>query len=283
MEESTARLKHLYGQPATNEQIKLYFDTLLRTYIEMAEKHPPDTIKMLNWYSRRPLKFIFYNNNTTVCFTLIGNADIEGAEKVDNVTEMTSCPQNGFTFITSGTSFNGQKLYSIDSAIREAMSRLRVELKETNLPNIQSNLNIAGKELEKAKPSIEKLKSNYDAICQTIKAYHDNENSQSDSKDLSPFGKMDMCPLIDAYVNKLKTLEGHYIDISSKLQSSKEVFETFKDNTNESFKTMRQNKSFAQTKKVNVWIIIGIILSFLLGIFNILLKLLPNINKPILP
>jgi len=235
MEESTARLKHLYGQPATNEQIKLYFDTLLRTYIQMAEKHPPDTIKMLNWYSKRPLKFIFYSSNTTVCFILIGNADIEGTEKVDNVTKMTSCLQNGFTFITSGTSFNGQKLYSIDSAIREAMSRLRVELKEANVPNIQSNLKVAGKELKKAKPNIEKLKSNYDAICQTIKAYYDNDDSQSDSKDLSPFAKMDMCPLIDAYVNTLKTLDEHYRDISNKLQLSEDVFKPFKHNTNESF------------------------------------------------
>jgi len=50
---------------------------------------------------------------------------------------------------------------------------------------------------------------------------------------------------------------------------------------------MRENKSFAETKKVNTWIIIGVILSFLLGIFNILLKLLPNIipniSKPASP
>lgn len=49
---------------------------------------------------------------------------------------MTNCLHNGFTFITSGTSFNGQKLYSIETAIREAVTRLRIELKEIEIPSI---------------------------------------------------------------------------------------------------------------------------------------------------
>lgn len=43
MTEATERIKKLYGPPASNEQIKLYFETLLRTYIEAAEKHLVET------------------------------------------------------------------------------------------------------------------------------------------------------------------------------------------------------------------------------------------------
>lgn len=38
MKESTDRLNHLYGSPASAEQIKIYFNTLSRTYIELSEK-----------------------------------------------------------------------------------------------------------------------------------------------------------------------------------------------------------------------------------------------------
>ena len=45
MKEAKERLKYLYGEPATSVQINLYFNTLVRTYIEMAEKHSSETIK----------------------------------------------------------------------------------------------------------------------------------------------------------------------------------------------------------------------------------------------
>jgi len=55
MKESTDRLNHLYGPPASTEQITIYFNTLLRTYIELSEKYPSEILKKLSWYSKRPL------------------------------------------------------------------------------------------------------------------------------------------------------------------------------------------------------------------------------------
>ena len=61
MTEATERIQKLYGPPASNEKIKLYFETLLRTYIEAAEKHPVETRSKFKWYSNRPLKFLYYD------------------------------------------------------------------------------------------------------------------------------------------------------------------------------------------------------------------------------
>ena len=281
MNEATERLKHLYGEPATSEQINLYFNTLIRTYIEIAEKHPPKTIKKLPWYSRRPLNFIFYSNNTTVCFTLIGNTNSEGAEQVDNVTEMTNCLHNGFTFITSGTSFNGQKLYSIETAIREAVTRVRVELKEIGISSIQSKLDTAGEELKKRKPSIDKLKNNYDSLCRSIQLFNSesqfNQDGNLDPKNISPFKKLDMCPLIDAYVVRLDSIEKNYKNLSHDFKLFSEDFNSFKSNTNDSFKILRKNKSVGETKKVNTWLIVGIIASFALGLVNIIIKIIQKV------
>lgn len=57
--EATGRIQKLYRPPASNEQIKLYFETLLRTYIEAAEKHSVETRSKFKWYSNRPLTFFF--------------------------------------------------------------------------------------------------------------------------------------------------------------------------------------------------------------------------------
>lgn len=59
---------------------------------------------------------------------MLGNSDKEGAEKVSDVSELTANTQKGEIFITSSTSLNRQKIYSIDSAIREAIFQHKLEL-----------------------------------------------------------------------------------------------------------------------------------------------------------
>lgn len=273
MTEATERIKKLYGPPASNEQIKLYFETLLRTYIEAAEKHPVETRSNFKWYSNRPLKFLFYANPTTVCFSLIGNADKEGAERVKDVSLFSSNLKNGTSYFTSGTSLNGQKLYSIESAIREALSRLNGEVNESKFPAIQENIKVTGKELEKDEPDIDKIRKSYDSLGQSIRAIEEFKKKTKENKleeGTFPFGwKSDTCPFLDAYIkrtenieNKLKLFEQKISDITEKLNDKYDLLK-------ESINLLKDERTSKESKHVNRWVIAGIIFSIIIGSIGI--------------
>lgn len=126
------------------------------------------------------------------------------------------------------------------------------------------------------------MKNNYDALCKSIQLLNTesqvNQNNNFDSKNISPFKKIDMCPLIDAYVDRLDNIEKNYMDISHEFKLFKENFNSLKNNKNESFEILRKNKIFWYTKKVNIWIVIGIIASFTIGLVNIIIQIIPKIT-----
>ena len=277
MTEATERIKKLYGPPASNEQIKLYFETLLGTYIEAAEKHLVETRSKFKWYSNRPLKFLFYANPTTVCFSLIGNADKEGAEEVKDVSLFSSSLKNGTSYFTSGTSLNGQKLYSIESAIREALSRLNREVNESKFPAIQENIKVTGKELEKDEPDLHKIRKSYDSLCQSIRDIEEfkkktKENKLGDST--FSFGwKSDTCPFLDAYIKRIENIENELKLFEQKSSNITERLNNQYDLSKDAINLLKDERTSKESKHVNRWVIIGIIFSIIIGLIGIILTL----------
>lgn len=282
MTEATERIQKLYGSPASNEQIRLYFETLLQAYVEIAERYPVKTRAKFDWYSKRPLKVLFFRSSTTVCFTLIGNAERKGVEGVEDVSLIS--PKNGTVCLKSGTSLNGQKLYNIEYAIREATSEVNEELERTKLPIIKKNVAIVGNELSKDNPDLQELRKNYELLRQEMASITESreifKGNQGDRVHFSPFQKLGMHPLVTMYEERLKKIEKEFPSFEQKINDIKEQFKASKEMTNDKIQLLKDEKKSKESKKVNRWVIIGIISSIIIGLIGIILKFIPSPRLP---
>lgn len=279
MTEAIERICKLYGPPASNEQIRLYFESLLQTYIELAEKYPIKIRAKFEWFSKRPFKVLFYSSPTTVCFTLIGNAEAKGVEGVKDVSLIS--PKKGTVCLRSGTSLNGQKLYSMEYAIREATSKVNEELERIKLPTIKENIVAVGNELNKNDPDLKELRKSYESLHQIMTSVGESrkrfKENQVDRVHFSPFQKFDMSPLVTMHEERFKKIEKEFLSFEQKINDMKEHFKTSKDITNGSVKFLRDEITSKESKKVNRWVITGIIFSIIIGLIGIILRFIPSL------
>jgi len=273
MSEARERLEKLYGAPASEEQVRLYFETFLHTYIQEAEKQPPAVREALPWYSRRPLRVYFYVTTTTVCFTVLCDADVEGVERVQEIDNIPTAVSNATTYLTGGTSLNGKKLYGVDSAIREAIRRLREDLRAIQMPAVRKGLASAGHELGKPEPDIEKLRREHAQLCEYLtplaEAEPEDDGIGADQR-LSPFGQTNYCPLLAGFQGDFETIKRDQAVLEERIKGvDAQASRTYKF-AEEAIKSLQNDRSHKQSRKANSWVIVGVLVAIALGIAGIL-------------
>lgn len=275
--EADERLDRFYGKPASADQIRLHFETLVKSYIEGAERYPSDTRSKLTWYTNRPLLVRFFANETSVFFVLMGGASREGAEPVESIEELSHGIDEGSTILTSGTAFNGRKIFSIEAALKEASSRLGTELKTAHVPSIITDVKAADAELKKPAPDIGKLRQVVNQACDRLRTI------EADKDDGSPglLAKPDSCPFIAGYVHRVSEVEGAV----HVLEKDIDRLEKHADRLSDDSKTLhellrtsldrdRERTHLLQGRRGQILVTVGILVSLGMGIANIIIKFL---------
>jgi hypothetical protein len=273
--EADERIDRLYGKPATSDQIRLHFETLVKAYIEGAEGYPADTRLKLHWYTHRPLLFRFFANKESVFFTLVGKADKEGAESATSVEELPEGTANGSVILTSGTSFNGQKVFSIESAFKEAASHLAVELRSAQVPSIITDVRAAGKELKKPDPDIRRVRKVVDQACDRLRVIE----ADGESKEAGILAKPDSCPFIAGHLYRVGKVESDVRLLEKEIENMNRYADRLSEDSKAlrellrtSLNGTRERVHLLQGRRGLILMIIGILVSIGIGVANIIIN-----------